>query len=310
VPASLSLWFFFPLPVLFTALFVTMDASEFVPDVYHEPGWLSASECRQLEKQFLTTVPLFRPRYHSKQHENDCSTPCYCFFYANGVHGGMPEWLELLARRVEQRLKNLEPGYFNCALCRLYQDGTDQISWHTDLRRNNDEEELVIGSVSLGPQARFFHMRRVWNIWSKKKQGEEGAKKVAPRKTWKKWNLTRGDLFAMVGRRSQANFEHAVIPEKEATSWRININFRHIREDHYKEGCMRHYRYCVYGDEHPYAQSHMNADFIHETIKSKPELFPRQWTYGENIASVQQQRNEPSKSKVQANLLSMFKPLE
>lgn len=287
-----------------------MNASEFVPDVYHEPAWLNAGECRRLEEQFLTTVPLFRPQYHSSQHENDCSTPCYCFFYADGVHGGMPEWLELLARRVEQKLNFLQPGYFNCAVCRLYQNGNDQISWHTDLRRNNDESELTIGSVSLGPQPRYFYMRRVWNVWSKKRAGEKGAKKVAPRKTWKRWHLSRGDLFAMIGRRSQANFEHAVIPEKEAKTWRININFRHIRAEHYKEGCLRHYRFCVYGDGHPNAETHMNAKFIHETIQSKPELFPSQWTYGANVLSVMQQKSDPSKLKVQTKLSDLFKSVK
>lgn len=248
------------------------------PDVVHQSQWLSPEECDRYEQLFLDTVPLFRPAYTSQRHGNACVTPCYCTFYARDVHGGIPEWMAEIGTRLAQHL-HLDADYFNCVIGRLYKDGKDHIEWHTDLRRNLDEDDLTIGSVSLGPQRRTFSMRRVENIWSTAAQGRS----VAPRATWSHWTLGRGDMMAMQGRDTQARFEHAVLPDPKATQWRINLNFRHIRPEYMDEGCYRFYKYSVYGDTHPRVSDHLQPQHRHDTSSAVLPL--EDSVYGASIVS-------------------------
>lgn len=253
------------------------------PSTLHVPQWLSAEQCDAIEHTFLTTVPLYRPMYTSRRHGNACTTPCYCAFYARDVHGGIPAWLDALGQSLATRL-GMPADYFNCVIGRLYKDGDDHIEWHTDLRRNLDAPDLTIGSISLGPQARTFSMRRVARLWSLARKGTPGARAVAPRHTWRHWKLARGDAFAMLGRRTQHDYEHAVLRDRTARTWRINLNFRHIRADHYDEGCYRFYRYTVHGDNHPHVNTHLHdpAD-RHATPAQRPHLFPPHSTLGAHI---------------------------
>lgn len=243
------------------------------PNVCHESGWLSANECDALENNFLRDVPLYRVRYTSNRYKRICNTPCYSYFYADNVHGGVPPWLSDLARRVELRL-NQPTGYFNAIICRLYKDGSDKIDWHTDLRRNLDDPDMVIGSVSLGPAARTFTMRPVTNVWSMKPKGDPDAKSVGGPDTYSHYVLGRGDLFGMMDRECQSKYEHAVLPDKKCTTWRININFRHILPEWKEEGLYRFYRYCVYGDSHPLSDRHLGPMYIKHTPNENPETFP------------------------------------
>lgn len=221
-----------------------------------------------------------------------CNTPCYSFFYATGVHGGVPAWLADLGSRVEAAL-NVPSGYFNAFICRLYKDGTDKIDWHTDLRRNLDDADMVIGSVSLGPAARVFSMRPVTNVWSLEPAGHPGAKKVGAPETYTHYTLARGDLFGMMGRECQSKFEHAVLPDKRCNSWRININFRHIMPEWREEGLYRFYRYCVYGDAHPLTDRHLSSVYAQHSIQTHPDTFPQGSTLARDVVrAVSSQRSK------------------
>lgn len=191
-------------------------------------------------------------------------------------------WLSDLARRVESDL-NVCPRYFNAIICRLYKDGSDKIDWHTDLRRNLDEPNMVIGSVSLGPALRTFSMRPVTNVWSMEPVGSPNAKRVGDVSTHENVVLGRGDLFGMMDRRCQSDYEHAVLPSKTPTGWRINLNFRHIRPEWIEEGLARFYRYCVYGDFHPLSDSHLNAPYRAYSVETRPDIFPFDLTLGRDI---------------------------
>lgn len=256
-----------------------MNTSKQIPDVRHESGWLSDSECDWYEKMFLRDVPLYRVKYTSRRFKKLCQTPCYSFFYADSVHGGAPEWLTGLARRVEAAL-NQPRGYFNAIICRLYKDGSDKIDWHTDLRRNLDDPDMVIGSLSLGPAARVFSMRPVKNVWSLKPAGHPDSKQVGAPDTYTHYTLGRGDLFGMMGRECQSNFEHAVLPDKKCDTWRININFRHVMPQWKEEGLYRFYKYCVYGDAHPLSDRHLEPAYIDHVPHVHPESFPPGALYG------------------------------
>lgn len=98
---------------------------------------------------------------------------------------------------------------FNHVLCNRYRDGNDSIGWHSD-----DEPELgtdpLIVSLSFGEPRRF--------LLRPKASGLEAQE----------YTLGRGDLLIM-GRGTQARYEHSVPKTKQARGERVNLTFRQIR---------------------------------------------------------------------------------
>jgi hypothetical protein len=134
---------------------------------------------------------------------------------------------------------------FNAVLLRLYFDGNDQITWHTDGRTFLGPEP-VIASLSLGAAA-DFEMRHMTNVWPCAGTPLGGVSPDVPQRSFK---LSDGDMLVMKGR-TQQQWHHRV-PKSKCRGPRININFRYILHDDEsaKRGVAAFYKYMVTGD-HP-----------------------------------------------------------
>lgn len=240
------------------------------PNVVYKSCLINDAECSIIEDKCLAEVPWFRVRYSSDRYGNACETPCYTSFYADGVHGGVPEWLQSLARRAEKVL-GCDSPFFNAYLLRLYKDGSDEISWHTDMRTFLDCPQLVIASFSFGPATRKFEMRKVDNMWSMQPCTSSSALRINGDQRWS-WQLSRGDFLAMVGRDTQLQFQHAVLRDLACNDWRININLRHVVPGKRADGYYRFFKYCVFGD-HVNADTHLDPENEHVLI-TDTTLFP------------------------------------
>lgn len=125
--------------------------------------------------------------------------------YADNMLQSHP-WNALLLAikaRVEAQL-----GYaFNSVLVTYYRDGNDHVTWHAD-----DEPELgespVIASLSLGAVRQFQYRHKVT-----RERGSIG--------------LHDGELLLMQPE-FQLSWEHAVPPQPEVASPRINLTFRRV----------------------------------------------------------------------------------
>lgn len=115
-------------------------------------------------------------------------------------------WLPVL----EEIRDNLfvKTGYkFNSVLLNLYENGKDEIRWHSD-----KEEQLgdnpIIACVNLGATRKFWFLNK-----------ETGDKKP--------WAVSNGDLLIM-GDQCQKNYLHAILKEKEVTTPRISLTYRWV----------------------------------------------------------------------------------
>ena len=119
-------------------------------------------------------------------------------------------WTELLLE-LKATVEKLSAASFNSVLLNLYRDGGGGMGWHSD-----DEAELgsepVIASLSLGA-TRDFCLRE-------KKQRSQRLK----------LELGSGDLLIMAGQ-LQVNWQHQVPKTRRAVGERINLTFRHVREN-------------------------------------------------------------------------------
>ncbi len=206
------------------------------PNVIYKQGFIPKTQCAALEEWILNKVPFFRPEYHKAQYDQDRSTPCWTSVAFPYRHGGVPECLDRLARCIESHL-GLPENHFDAYLIRLYQDGDDHIAPHSD-KREFLNEDMTIASVSLGPAKRTFIMHQIVHAY-------KDRTKVHPDVTYP-WTLGRGDLLVMCGTETQTKFEHAVPRESKTRGYRINLNFRSMKD---KDAGMDSYlRYCTNGN--------------------------------------------------------------
>lgn len=96
---------------------------------------------------------------------------------------------------------------FNSVLINVYQDGKDEIKWHSD-----KEEQLgknpTIACLNFGATRKFWFLEK-----------ETGRKLYCP--------LSERDLLVM-GPNCQENYLHAILPEKEIEDSRISLTFRRV----------------------------------------------------------------------------------
>ncbi len=235
------------------------------PNVSMHPGFWDREECATIESFCLLQVPWFRVRYVSKKHKNDCTTPCWTSLYSSLVHGGIPLLLrKLVVDKIETALR-LPSGYFNVALMRLYISGDDNIAYHSDDRIFLEQKEMAIAGATFGPAERTFSMHSVDDAWDTT---------ITDNKNLHEWKLSRGDLLVMRKRYTQLHWVHAVKPDRECRTWRVNINLRRIRTDNSKytmKGLKRFYKYCVLGD-HKNVKAHLELEHEQTTLEDE-ELF-------------------------------------
>lgn len=99
---------------------------------------------------------------------------------------------------------------FNSVLLNMYENGKDEIKWHSDKETQLGENPVIV-SLNLGA-TRKFHMLAKAN----------GGKMFYP--------LSHGDLLIMK-ENCQKNWLHAILPEKEVTEPRISLTFRWVYEN-------------------------------------------------------------------------------
>lgn len=97
---------------------------------------------------------------------------------------------------------------FNSVLLNYYRDGRDEIKWHSD------KEEIIglnpiIACVNLGATRKFWFRRK-----------EAKSEKFFE-------TVENGDLLIM-GENCQANYLHAILPEKDVKEPRISLTFRKV----------------------------------------------------------------------------------
>lgn len=216
-------------------------------NVSHHKQFLSYVEHDALFTE-LKNYPWFRVKYNSERHANDCETPCWTNFF-----GGFPEMkpyqpvppllLELSRKVALVCGENCPP--FNAVLLRLYFDGSDNITWHTD-GRSFLGESPIIASLSLGASTKF-QMRKMTNVWPTKGCPNGGIDKTQPHR---EFILKGGDMIVMAGA-TQKHWHHRV-PKEPSRGVRININFRYIlpqRSEIAYRGVQAFYKYMVSGDD-------------------------------------------------------------
>ena len=220
-----------------------------------------------------------RVRYRSARFGKSCETPCFTAFFGGFAdyrpYAPVPPWLAPLVSRVSEAL-----GVpFNALLLRLYLDGRDEISWHTDGRTFLGPTP-TIGSLSLGATCNF-EMRRMRLLWPK--VGAATAES-APRDDGvdqetaeRSWALGDGDLLVMEGD-TQAHWHHRVPPAK-ARRPRININFRYIvpGTDDAERGQAQYYKYMRDGDADGDGEERQRAGATYEALLRRSGSLLGRW---------------------------------
>ncbi len=96
---------------------------------------------------------------------------------------------------------------FNSCLLNLYNDGRDEIRWHSD-----KEDQLgptpTIACVNLGATRKFWFLEKATN-------------------TKTPWTVNNGDLLVM-GPNCQQNYLHAILKEPEVKTPRMSLTFRWV----------------------------------------------------------------------------------
>ena len=237
-------------------------------DVLFEKEFLSRAEEQSLFEE-LKSGPWYRVKYLSERHNNACETPCWTNFFG-GVEGVVPyQPVPSVYQELISRLQQVTPNVqYNAVLVRLYFDGSDQITWHTDGRTFLGEQP-TIASLSLGA-ARTFELRKMTNVWPCAGTPDGGVdKRVSPISLV----CNGGDLLVMKGK-TQQHWHHRVPAEKSARGPRININFRYIipgKDETTIRGVRAFYKYMVSGDQKSADFSHMFAPSFSwsDIVKSK-----------------------------------------
>ena len=129
----------------------------------------------------------------------------YIYKYASLQLVGSP-WCDSLIE-LRDRLNFNMNGYFNSVLLNLYNDGKDEIKWHSDSEPQLGENP-IIATVNLGATRTFRFVNK-----------ETGEKIAIP--------LDHGDLL-MMHENCQKNYKHAILPEKSVKEPRISLTFRKV----------------------------------------------------------------------------------
>lgn len=101
---------------------------------------------------------------------------------------------------------------FNSVLLNLYEDGRDEIKWHSE-KEDQLGENPVIAAFNLGATRNFWFMEKA-----------TGFKSF--------YSVSHGDLLVM-GENCQRNYLHAILKEKEVTTPRISLTFRKVYNDYH-----------------------------------------------------------------------------
>jgi hypothetical protein len=227
------------------------------PDVRHVSGFLSDEECTQLQEFLLGPChPWYHVRYHHERNPTvECATPCLTNFFCTAYHGGIPEVLQTVARKLETAC-GLREGYFNVVSTRLYRSGADHIAQHTDNRSFLDQEHMAIAQVCLGPAVRRFVMQRACGrLASRTDDNDDDGDKFDMHSTHT-YVLRHGDMLAMLGVQTQRAWTHGVpsvvaadAPVEQRQAWRLVVNYRRVHPTYFEQGARSFYRYCVFGDD-------------------------------------------------------------
>lgn len=123
-------------------------------------------------------------------------------------------WMEHPAADVLLKLRKMVENYtsmqFNSVLLNLYEDGKDEIRWHSDKEKQLGESP-IIPVINLGA-SRILHFRSI-------KENDNYQKAL----------MENGDLLIMK-ENCQKNWLHAILKEKEVKTPRISLTFRKVFE--------------------------------------------------------------------------------
>ena len=215
-------------------------------DVFIDRGFLRADEEDTLFNRIREEIPWYRVKYVSERHSNSCETPCW-----TNMFGGLPDIvpyqpipdvLQELINTVQMRATHT--AQYNAVLVRLYFDGQDNITWHTDGRTFLGDQP-TIASLSLGARC-AFELRKMNQVWPCAETPNGGIDPTVPQI---KLQLSGGDLLVMQGK-TQQSWHHRV-PTEKGRGPRININLRYIlpdRDETTIRGVRAFYKYMVCGD--------------------------------------------------------------
>ena len=124
--------------------------------------------------------------------------------YFPKVWGERSVWTENLAE-VKGRIEKLTGARYQVARAIYYEDGGDEMAFHSDLPAYGPTDEIA--SLSLGAE-RIFQLRKV----------DDHDDVLSLR-------LRNGSLLFM-GPNCQQQYEHGIPPDPDCTTWRINLTFR------------------------------------------------------------------------------------
>ncbi|KAL7550785.1 hypothetical protein ACHAWF_013998 [Thalassiosira exigua] len=208
---------------------------------------LGDSDDNNWYRLLLRHVRWHRAKYKSNRFWKECETPCWTAFYGGRSeykpYAPIPTWFRPLIDKVTSHLG--DRVVFNAFLLRLYFDGSDEISWHTDGRTVLGDEP-TIASLSLGSKA-TFQLRRMNNVWpcADGSRSTEGC--VDAKIPIESFVLGGGDLLLM-NKKTRKYWHHRVSKEK-GRGVRLNFNFRYVMPGIDAErGQRTYYKYMVYGD--------------------------------------------------------------
>lgn len=132
-----------------------------------------------------------------------------CSYTYSGVKKEPQMWTPDLIQ-IKERLENISGQLFNSCLLNLYHNGSEGMGWHSD-----DEKELdpkaPIASVSFGASRKFSFKHKL-------------------DKTKAAIVLENGSVLMMYTP-TQENWSHSLVTTKLATTPRINLTFRSIKNE-------------------------------------------------------------------------------
>jgi len=186
--------------------------------MHAESHWLSECEAAELQQTVEERATFLHPTYVfqdpgggftktliKRGQVRICGNDC------PGAVASQPlkPWSDALLRQVE----DAAGCPFNCFVANHYANGRVVINWHSDSGPGDDEglgPNPHIGSLSLGA-------KRTFSLKSKRQVGGRLIHLDIP--------LTHGSLLIM-GKNSQTHWLHALLPDENCTSERINLTFR------------------------------------------------------------------------------------
>jgi len=181
---------------------------------YHGPV-MTESEADGFLTRLLETIPwrhdelvMFGKRIVTTREVAWFGDPGLAYTYSGTTKQPLPWTPELL--ELKALAERLSGAAFNSCLLNLYHHGGEGMGWHSD-----DETSIVrdsaIASLSFGAERKF--------AFRHKQTGE-----TIP------LTLANGSLLVMAGT-CQTHWQHSLPKTKKATTPRINLTFRLMRED-------------------------------------------------------------------------------